>query len=131
LNHWSIRHRIAERHAQLDQRRTRIRQCEEELFGRCEVRIARGDEGNEPLLPFLPQLCESVFDTSQASRPQRFAHGIYVLVSTSGKIHYDDLIAFHVASDLYRVCNSVRRLERGNDAFQLREELKRFQRFAI
>jgi hypothetical protein len=29
------------------------------------------------------------------------------------------------------VCDGVRRLERRNDAFELREKLKRLQRFAV
>src|SRR5687767_14604271 len=111
LNYWSISHRIAERLAELDKSGGGYCQGEQELFGGGEVRIARGDVGNESLLSFPLQLCESVFDTSQASRPQRFAHGIYVLVPTSRKIHHDDLIASHVSRNFDHLCDSVGRLE--------------------
>src|SRR5215470_14976469 len=65
LNHWSISHRIAERHPKLDQRRMR-RECDEELFGGCEVGIAGGGVGNESLLSVSLQSCEGVSDASQA-----------------------------------------------------------------
>src|SRR6185369_4688274 len=92
LYHWSISHRIAERHAELDQGRIRC-ECDEKLFGGCEVGIAGGDVGNESLLAVLLQSCEGVSDASQLLRLQCLAHGIYVFVSASGKIHHKELIA--------------------------------------
>src|ERR1044071_1806798 len=130
LNHWSISHRIAERHTQLNQRRIR-RDSDEELFGGGEVWIAGGDVGNKSLLSVSLQSCEGVSDASQRLRLQCFAHGIYIFVSASGKVHYEYLIAAHLARRFHCVRDGVRGLERGNDAFEFRKKSKCFERIAI
>src|ERR1041385_7869471 len=84
--------------------------------------------------PFFP--CCLRFVKTSAMRPKRlrlqsFAHGIYVLVSTSGKVHDDHLITSQRARDFQRVPHRMCRLERGNDPFKPRQQLKRLQRFVV
>src|SRR5712692_1222868 len=65
LNHRPIRHRIAERHAELDHRRADSRQFNDQLACRFQIRIAGGDEGNEAFLPFLFQPRERFGNSGQ------------------------------------------------------------------
>src|SRR5215813_15588606 len=87
--------------------------------------------GMRPFFPCCFKPAKTSAMRTKLLRLQNFAHGIYVLVSASGKVHDYHLIAFHLARYFQRVRHCVCRLERGNDSFELRQQLKRLQRFAI
>src|SRR4029077_12438634 len=47
LNQFPIRNRIAERHAQLDDVRSRLRELNEQALSSCKIRVTYGDEWDE------------------------------------------------------------------------------------
>src|SRR5688572_31973682 len=69
LNHWPVSHRIAERHAELDDACTSARQFENQVKGSREIRVAGGDERNETLATFAFELFELCRDSTQADLP--------------------------------------------------------------
>src|SRR5215203_1209048 len=84
--------------------------------------------------PFFPSRFRVVKASAmrpKALRLQYFAHTIYILISASGKVHNKDLIALHITRRFDCLRDSVRRLERRNDTFEFRQELKRFKGVAV
>src|SRR6185369_1906437 len=55
-------------------------------------------KGMNPFFPSAFSLVKESAIRPKALRPQRFAHGIYVFITATGKIHDQDLIASHLAS---------------------------------
>src|ERR1043166_7217789 len=101
----------------------------------CSV-VARS--GSPAVMNGMRPFCPCCFNSAKTSamrpkllRLQNFAHGIYVFISTSRKVHDYHLIALHLARYFQRVRHCVCRLERGNDSFESRQKLKRVKRFAV
>src|ERR1044072_3252152 len=60
--------------------------------------------------PFFPSRLRFVNESAmrpKALRPQLFAHGIYVLITATRKIHDQDFIASHLSSRLDRLSYGV------------------------
>src|SRR5689334_11337342 len=108
--------------------------CDSAMSSRSVVARSGSPAVMNGMRPFFP-CCFKAAKTS-AMRPkllrlQNFAHGIYVLVTTSGKVHDYHLIALHLARRFQRVRNCVCGLERRNDSLKPRQQLKRLKGFAI
>ena len=88
-------------------------------------------KGMNPFFPSRFRVVKASVMRPKALRSQLFAHGIHILVAASGKIHNQNLIARHLSRRLDCMCDSMRRLERRNNAFEPRKQLKGCQCFAV
>src|SRR5678815_1636406 len=74
--------------------------------------------GTKPFFPSRFRVVKASAMRPTLLRLQSFAHGIYVFISASGKIHDYDLVATQRARHLQPMRHRVCRLERGNDPFE-------------
>src|ERR1700736_876380 len=63
--------------------------------------------------------------------PQNIRHLRNVLVAAAGEVDHHQMIIWALWGDLHHLGNGMGRLQRRNDAFQPRQQLKRRQRFLV
>jgi len=71
LDHGAVGHRIGKRYAQFYDVRAALGECVHELHGLLRIRVARGDERNQPFLALRGQRRKRVLDTGHGNSLER------------------------------------------------------------
>ena len=135
LDRRAVGHRIGERHADLDEIGAGFRQPLDEARRGRAVGIAGGQKGDEPGAALLAQGGEAPRDTSlrvaHSVTPSALGDGEDVLVAAAAEIEHEQMVARQSRRDLRDMGQSMRRLERRDDALHARAELEGLERLVV
>ena len=144
LDDRAVRHRVGERHADLDQVGAGSRHAAQQRHRGGAVRVPGLEERDQRPAACVLQRGEARSNPppplagggrgrwlGSQLHPQMLGDGEDVLVASPAQIHQDDLVLAHRRRELRHMRQRMRRLQRRNDALGPRAKLERRQRLLV